>query len=109
MLGIASQLQGQAAQRGLRSAVRSKAQAIERLGTGKRLNRAADDVARSATATKLEAKIRSQGQAHRNINDAISLIQTAEGGCGQIQDILSRCRELAVQAGNGTLGSADLG
>ena len=109
MLGIASELQGQAAQRGLRSAVRSKVQAIERLGTGKRLNRAADDVARSATATKLEAKIRSQGQAHRNINDAISLIQTAEGGCGQIQDILSRCRELAVQAGNGTLGSADLG
>ena len=109
MLGIANELQSQAAQRGLRTAVQAKAKAMERLGSGTRLNRAADDVARSATASKLEARIRSQGQVHRNINDAISVIQTAEGGCNEIQGILSRCRELAVQAGNGTLDATNLG
>ena len=109
MLGVANELQSQAAQRGLRNAVQAKAKAIERLGSGTRLNRAADDVARSATASKLEAKIRSQGQVNRNINDAISVIQTAEGGCNEIQGILSRCRELAVQAGNGTLDATNLG
>ena len=109
MLGIANIEQSIAAQSGLKDAVKARAQSIERLSSGRRINRAADDVARSATATKLEAKIRSQGQVNRNINDAISVIQTAEGGCSEIQGILTRCRELAVQAGNGSLTASDKG
>ena len=108
MLGVSQVLESNAALKGVRKAMAGQARSMERLSTGNRINRAGDDVARSAIASQLETRVRSQGQASRNINDAISVIQTAEGGCAEIQDILSRCRELTIQAGNeATLNSND--
>ena len=82
-------------------------QAIERLSTGLRINNAADDAAGSAISTKMEAQVRSLGVAIRNGHDAISMTQTAEGALGEMENILQRVRELAVQAGNSTLSSSD--
>ena len=80
---------------------------IERLSTGLRINHAADDAAGSAIASKMEAKVRSLVVAIRNGHDAISMTQTAEGALGEMENILQRVRELAVQAGNSTLSSSD--
>jgi flagellin len=82
-------------------------QAIERLSTGLRINNAADDAAGSAISSKMEAQVRSLGVAIRNGHDAISMTQTAEGALGEMENILQRVRELAVQAGNSTLSSSD--
>ena len=82
-------------------------QAIERLSTGLRINNAADDAAGTAIASKMEAQVRSLGVAIRNGHDAISMTQTAEGALGEMENILQRIRELAVQAGNSTLSSED--
>ena len=82
-------------------------QAIERLASGLRINNAADDAAGTAIASKLEAQVRSLGVAIRNGHDAISMTQTAEGALGEMENILQRVRELAVQAGNSTLSSED--
>jgi flagellin len=81
--------------------------AMERLSSGLRINNAADDAAGSAIASKLTAQVKSLGQAIRNGNDAVSLTQTAEGALGEIENILQRMRELAVQAGNSTLNQSD--
>jgi len=75
---------------------------MERLSSGFRVNRAADDAAGLAISEKMRAQIRGLNQASRNSQDAISLVQTAEGGMQTIQDILQRMRELTVQAGNET-------
>jgi flagellin len=82
-------------------------QAIERLSTGLRINNAADDAAGTAIASKMEAQVRSLGVAIRNGHDAISMTQTAEGALGEMENILQRVRELAVQAGNSTLSATD--
>ena len=82
-------------------------QAIERLSTGLRINHAADDAAGTAIASKMEAQVRSLGVAIRNGHDAISMTQTAEGALGEMENILQRIRELAVQAGNSSLSDAD--
>ena len=82
-------------------------QAIERLSSGLRINNAADDASGSAIASKMEAQVRSLGVAIRNGHDAISMTQTAEGALGEMENILQRVRELAVQAGNSTLSTSD--
>ena len=82
-------------------------QAITRLSTGLRINSAADDAAGTAIASKMEAQVRSLGVAIRNGQDAISMTQTAEGALGEMENILQRIRELAVQAGNSTLSAQD--
>ena len=82
---------------------------IERLSSGLRINRAADDAAGLSISTTLKAQIRSMHQAIRNCNDAVSLLQTAEGGLGEMANILQRMRELAEQAANGALGSTERG
>lgn len=81
--------------------------AIERLSSGKRINRASDDAAGLAIATKLAAQARSLGQASRNVSDGISMIQVAEGGFEAINDALGRMRSLAVQSANGTVTNTD--
>ena len=81
--------------------------AMERLSTGSRINSASDAAAGSAIASKMEAQTRSLAVAVRNANDAISLTQTAEGALGEVEDILQRIRELAVQSGNSTLNASD--
>ena len=80
---------------------------MERLSSGFRVNRAADDAAGLAISEKMRAQIRGLNQATRNSQDAVSLVQTAEGGMQTIQDILQRMRELTVQAGNETNNNAE--
>ena len=82
-------------------------ESIERLSSGLRINSASDDAAGSAIASKMESQVRSLGVAIRNGHDAISMTQTAEGALGEMENILQRVRELAVQAGNSTLSQSD--
>ncbi|MEM6960128.1 MAG: flagellin [Myxococcota bacterium] len=82
---------------------------LGRLSSGLRINRASDDAAGLAISEKLKSQIRSMSQAERNAMDAISLLQTAEGAMGEISGILTRMRELSVQAANDTVGSTERG
>ena len=86
---------------------RAMSSAMEQLSTGKRINSAADDAAGMAIASKMTAQIRGLDQAGRNINDAVAMIQTAEGATGEITNMLQRMRELAVQASSGTYTTED--
>ena len=95
------------AQKSMSDQIAKSEQAIERLSTGLRINNAADDAAGTAIASKMEAQVRSLGVAIRNGHDAISMTQTAEGALGEMENILQRVRELAVQAGNSTLSATD--
>ena len=81
---------------------------MERLATGQRINSASDDAAGLAIGSRMEAQIRGLQQATRNSNDAISLLQTADGAAVEISDMLQRMRELAVQAANGTNETQDI-
>ena len=81
--------------------------AVERLSSGLRVNSAKDDAAGLAISMKLTAHVRSLNQAVRNAQDGISVVQTAEGGMNEIHNILTRMRELSIQAANGLLSSAD--
>lgn len=80
---------------------------LERLSTGKRINRAADDAAGLAIAQKMDTQVRGLGIAQRNSTDGISLIQTAEGALTEVHAMLQRMRELCIQASNGTLATDD--
>lgn len=91
----------------MRNAADQMGDAMQRLSTGLRINSAADDAAGSAIASKMDAQTRSLAVAIRNANDAISLTQTAEGALSEVENMLQRMRELAVQAGNSTLNASD--
>jgi flagellin len=91
-------------QRHMRNTRRMLDQSLERLSSGYRINKAADDAAGLAISEKLRSRIRGLQQAQRNANDGISLIQTAEGGMNEIQNMLIRMRELGVQAASDTIG-----
>ncbi|KYD23447.1 flagellin N-terminal helical domain-containing protein [Parageobacillus toebii] len=80
---------------------------LERLSSGLRINRAADDAAGLAISEKMRSQIRGLQMAERNALDAISMIQTAEGALNEVHSILQRMRELAVQAANDTLEASD--
>lgn len=80
---------------------------LEKLSSGKRINRAADDAAGLAIAQKMDTQVRGLGIANRNSNDGISLIQTAEGALSEVHSMLQRMRELCIQSSNGTLSSDD--
>lgn len=80
---------------------------LEKLSSGMRINRAADDAAGLAISEKMRSQIRGLDQAQRNAQDGISLIQTAEGALSETHSILQRMRELAVQAANDTYTSQD--
>jgi flagellin len=95
------------AQRALAQAERGTTQAMEQLSTGRRINGASDDAAGLAISKQMTAFIRGLEQAVRNANDGISLVQTAEGALGEINDIAQRMRELAVQAATGTNADDD--
>jgi len=81
--------------------------ALEKLSSGLRINRAADDAAGLAISEKMRSQIRGLDQASRNAQDGISFIQTAEGALNETHAILQRMRELAVQSANGTYTSQD--
>ena len=80
---------------------------IEKLSSGYRINRAADDAAGLSISEKMRAQIRGMSQATRNAQDGVSLIQTAEGALQTVNDILVRIKELATQSANGTYNDTD--
>lgn len=86
---------------------RSLSKAMEQLSTGSRINGAADDAAGLAIAEKMTSQIRGLNQAVRNANDAISMIQTAEGALVEVSNMMQRMRELAVQSASDTNVTAD--
>jgi hypothetical protein len=75
---------------------------FQRLSTGLRISTAADDAAGLAISERLRSQVRSLGQAARNANDGISLVQTGEGALNEVSNILVRLRELAIQSANGS-------
>ena len=87
---------------------RAMGQTMERLSTGQRINSAADDAAGLAISSKMTSQIRGLDQAVRNGNDAISMIQTADGAMIEVTNMLQRMRELTVQAASGTNTTDDL-
>src|SRR6266498_5304653 len=97
------------AQRNLGLTSASYAKSVEKLSSGLRINRAGDDAAGLSISEKLRAQIKGLGQAQRNAQDGISLIQTAEGALNETHSILQRMRELAVQAANDTNTAGDRG
>lgn len=95
------------AQRNLYNTGVKLGKSLEKLSSGLRINRAGDDAAGLAISESLKSEIRALQQAGRNANDGISMVQTAEGSLDEISGIAIRLRELAEQAANGTLGSAE--
>ena len=87
---------------------RAMHQAMERLSTGQRINSAADDAAGLAISSRMTSQINGLNMAVRNANDAISLVQTADGAISEMTSMLQRMRELAIQADNGTNSTTDL-
>lgn len=89
------------------SALKQQVTAMERLSSGLRINRAADDSAGLSISEKMRAQIRGLNQASRNVQDAISMIQTGEGALNETHAILQKMRELSVQAANDTSTDTD--
>ena len=94
------------AQRNLSGTGMKMGKVLEKLSSGYRINRAADDAAGLGISEKMRAQIRGNTQAIRNANDGISMIQTAEGAMDEVHSILQRMRELGVQAANDTNDAA---
>jgi flagellin len=86
---------------------RAMSTAMERLSTGKRINSASDDAAGLAISARMASQVKGLEQAARNANDGISMVQTIEGAGREILNVLTRMKELAVQASSGTLSTTD--
>ncbi len=97
------------AQRSFSGSTREMQKSLAQLASGSRITKSADDAAGLAISENLRGQIRSMGQAKRNANDAVSLIQVSEGGLGEISNILVRLRELSVQAASDTVGDVERG
>jgi len=93
--------------RQLNSAAGAQSKSMEKLSSGLRINRAGDDAAGLAISEKMRGQIRGLDQASKNSQDAISMIQTAEGALNETHSILQRMRELSVQSANGTATDED--
>lgn len=106
---IATNVQSIAAQRSLVKTREDQNRSLEKLAAGERIVRAGDDAAGLAISEKLKAELRSLRQANRNANDGISLIQTAEGGLNETQNILVRLRELSIQGASDTITDTERG
>jgi flagellin len=108
-LRIQTNMQALIAQRNLVSSTEANNQSMDRLASGYRINKAADDAAGLAISEKLKADIRGLNMAKRNASDGVSLVQTAEGGLNEVGNILGRLRELAVQSSSDTIGNVERG
>lgn len=97
------------ANRNLIGSQRQIQKSLSQLASGSRINIAADDAAGLAISERLKSQIRSARQANRNANDGISMVQTAEGGLGEISNIVTRLRELGIQAASDTVGETERG
>ena len=95
------------AERNLSNTAATFAKSVEKLSSGLRINRAADDAAGLAISQKLQAQVTGLNQAQRNAQDGVSMVQTAEGALNEVHSMLQRIRELAVEASNSTLSSTD--
>ncbi len=95
------------AQRNLVGSQRSIGKSMAQLASGSRINIAADDAAGLAISERLKSGIRSIRQANRNANDGVSLVQVAEGGLSEISNIITRLRELGIQAASDTVGETE--
>ncbi|MDH5542099.1 MAG: flagellin [Nitrospinota bacterium] len=94
---------GNSAQSGLVKINRSLSENFNKLSSGRRINKAADDAAGLSVAEMMSSRVRGLDQAVRNVSEGSAMLRTAEGGLSQISDMLIRGKELAVQASNGTL------
>lgn len=106
-LVVRSNVQSVFAQNRLNKSQASFENSLAKLASGSRINKAADDAAGMAVSTTLEHRIKAQGAAKQNAQEAISMIQTAEGGVEQVRGMIDRMRELAVRASNETLSTSD--
>lgn len=107
MLSVQTNVSAISAQRNLGRTSNALSTAMERLSSGFRINRAADDAAGLAVSEKLKAQIGGLNQASRNAQDGISMIQTAEGALDAVQTMMQRMRDLAVQAASDTNGPTE--
>ena len=108
-LRINTNIASQEVQKNLRVSNAQQEAEFSKLSSGKRITKSADDAAGLAIAKKLEAETRGLRVAGRNANDAISMVQVAEGGLNETSNILTRLRELSIQAGSDTVGEAERG
>jgi flagellin len=108
-LTVQTNISSLGAQRNLYKNQKALNNSINRLSSGLRVNTAADDAAGLAVSESMKAQIRSYTVAERNAADGVSMAQTAEGALGQVHDVMGRMRELAMQAGNGSLTDTDRG
>jgi flagellin len=108
-LRIYNNVDAQVAHRALQQTNDQMSKAMERLSSGLRINRAADDAAGLAVSEVMRSQIRGQTVASQNAQDGVSLVQVADGAMGTAVDMLQRLRDLSVQASNGTLTDAQRG
>jgi flagellin len=108
-LYINTNIEAMDAHRNLVNTESSMAKSMQRLSSGLRINSAADDAAGYAISEKLTGQVNGLNQAQQNVQDGVSLVQTADGTLNEVQQMLQRIRELAVQYQNGTLASSDQG
>ncbi len=106
-LRIETNIEAMDAHRNLLATSTKISQSMSRLSSGYRINKAADDAAGLAISEKLQTQVGGLNQAQRNAQDAVSLVQTAEGSMSEVQSMLQRVRDLAVQYNNGTLSASD--
>jgi flagellin len=106
-LRIQNNVEAFGAHRRLVDSTTRMAKSMERLSSGFRINRGGDDAAGLGISERMRAQARGLGQAQRNIQDGISLVQTAEGNLNEVHAMLQRIRELAVQHKNGSLSATD--
>lgn len=109
MISIMTNTSSLNAQRNLSQTKLGLDRAMSRLSSGLRINRAGDDAAGLAISESLKSQIRSLGQAERNANDGISLLQTGENAMNEMSSIMSRLRELAMQSATDTVGDTQRG
>ncbi len=107
MSSVNTNVNASIAQNALGKNERSMNSAIERLSTGKRINSSRDDAAGLAISARMTSQIRGLEAGVRNAGDAISMISVADGALVEVGNMLQRMRELAIQAGNGTITTAD--
>ena len=108
-LRISTNLASISAQKTMAGSQREIQKSFAQLSSGSRITKAADDAAGLSISETLKSTIRGYSQAQRNANDGISMVQVSEGGLGEISNILTRMRELGVQAASDTVGEDERG
>lgn len=108
-LRITTNLASISAQRTMSTSQRELGKSFAQMSSGSRITKAADDAAGLSISETLKSTIRGYTQAQRNANDGISMVQVSEGGLGEISNILTRLRELGVQAASDTVGDQERG